>query len=219
VTSAAVDVEAPQLDFQVEQVGAVEHAVVPTLAFAIRIDAGGHEIRSLALDVQVRIAATRRRYDDAERQRLFELFGAPGGWDRSLRNLRWTTAPLNVSQFTGSTTAELPVPCTYDFDVVATKYLHALTLGGGDVPLELLFSGTVFYSTAAGLLQTAQIPASAEADYRLPVAVWRETMDRHFPGAVWLRVDRETFERLHAYRSRHALPSWEATLHRLLGDE
>ena len=78
----------------------------------------------------MRIAATRRRYDDAERQRLFELFGAPGGWDRSLRNLRWTTAPLNVSQFTGSTTAELPVPCTYDFDVVATKYLQALNGNG-----------------------------------------------------------------------------------------
>ena len=99
--------------------------------------------------------------------------------------------------------------------MTATRYLQSLD--GGEIPLELLFSGTVFYSTEAGLLQTAQIPSSCEADYRLPVAVWRETMERHFPGAVWLRLERGTFARLHAYRSREALLSWEATLDRLLG--
>jgi len=216
VTSAVVDVEAPQLDFQVEQVDAVEHAVVPTLAFAIRIDAGGYEIRSLALDVQVRIAATRRRYDDAERQRLFELFGAPGGWDRSLRNLRWTTAPLNVSQFTGSTTAELPVPCTYDFDVVATKYLEALA--DGDVPLELLFSGSVFFAGSGGRLQVVRLPWDREARCEMPVRVWREALDRAFPGTAWIRVRRDVFERLQAYKSTRALLTWDAALEELLGD-
>jgi hypothetical protein len=169
------------------------------------------------LDVQLRIAATQRGYDEAEQALLAELFGEPHRWADTLRGLLWTQATLVVPPFDGSTVADLYVPCTYDFDVAAAKYLAAL--GDGDVPLELLFSGTVFYSTAAGLLQTAQIPASAEADYRLPVAVWRETMDRHFPGVAWLRVGRATFERLHAYRSRHALPSWEATLDRLLGEE
>lgn len=214
--TVGLEVEAPELDFQVEQVEAVEHAVVPTLVFAIRIDAGGHEIRSLALDVQVRIAATRRRYDDGERHRLFELFGAPGGWDRSLRNLRWTTAPLNVSQFTGSTTAELPVPCTYDFDVVATKYLAALA--DGDVPLELLFSGSVFFAGTGGRLQVVRLPWDREARCEMPVRVWREALDRAFPGTAWIRVRRDVFERLQAYKSTRAVLTWDAALEELLGD-
>ena len=216
MTVASPAVEAPQLDFRVESVEAVEHAVVPTLAFGLRIDAGGREIRSLALDVQVRIAATRRRYDDDERTALFELFGSPAGWDRSLRNLRWTTTSLNVSRFTGSTAVELHVPCTYDFDVAAAKYLNALAQGV--VPLELLFSGSVFFAGADGRLQVVRLPWDREARCDLPVRVWREALDRAFPGAAWIRVRREVFDRLQEYKSTRALLTWDAALEELLGD-
>jgi uncharacterized protein DUF6084 len=208
---------APQLAFDVDSVEAAEHAAVPTLCFGLRIDAGDSEIRSVALNVQLRIDAARRAYDDAERVGLFELFGASRDWGRSLRGLRWTTASLNVPGFAGATTVELAVPCTYDFDVVATKYLHALA--DGDVPLELLFSGTVFYAGPDGRLQAAQLPWDREARCELPVRVWREAVDRAFPGTAWLRVRRDVFDRLQAYKSERALLTWDAALEELLPDE
>jgi hypothetical protein len=216
VTVAAA-VEAPELDFRVENVEALEHAVVPTLAFALRIDAGEREIRSLALNVQLRIDAARRRYDDGERDRLFDLFGAPAGWGRSLRSLRWTTTSLNVPAFVGSTVVQLAVPCSYDFEVVATKYLNAL--GDGDVPLELLFSGSVFFGGADGRLQVVRLSWDREARFGMPVRVWRDALERAFAGMAWLRLRRDVFDRLQAYKSRRALLSWDAALEELLPNE
>ena len=207
----------PGLEFSVDAVEAAEHSAVPTLVFTLRIDAGEWEIRSLALNVQLRIDAVRRAYDDAERVGLFELFGASRDWGRSLRGLRWTTASLNVPGFAGATTVELSVPCTYDFDVVATKYLHAVS--GGEVPLELLFSGTVFFAGPDGRLQVAHIPWDRDARCDLPVRVWREAVERAFPGTAWLRVRRDIFDRLQAYKSRRALLTWDAALEELLNDD
>lgn len=195
---------------------ALEHAVVPTLCFRVAIDAGGADVRSLALNVQLRIDAARRAYDAGERERLFELYGAPADWGRTLRSLRWTTASLTVPGFEGATTVDLHVPCTYDFDVVAAKYLHAV--GDGDVPLELLFSGTVFF-TESGRLQVVRLPWDREARCNLPVAVWREAIERVFGGTAWLRVRRDLFDRLQAYKSSRALLTWDAALEELLPDE
>jgi hypothetical protein len=215
--SVVVQPFAPELDFAVEGVEALEHVAVPTLGFRIRIDAGSQEIRSLGLNAQLRIDAARRAYDDTERAALFELFGAPADWGRTVRTLRWTTASMTVPAFTGTTTVELAVPCTYDFDVVATKYLNALD--GGDVPLELLFSGTVFYAGGSGRLQVVQLPWDREARCSLPVTVWRQALERAFPGEAWLRVRRDIFDRLQAYKSSRALLSWEAAFEELLPDE
>jgi Family of unknown function (DUF6084) len=214
LTVSGTAIDAPQLDFRVDGVEAVEHAVTPTLCFRLGIDAGGSEIRSLALNVQVRIDAPRRAHDDGERERLFELFGMPSDWGRTLRSLRWTTTSLTVPAFHGATTADVPVPCTYDFDVAATKYLHAL--GDGDVPLELLFSGTVFFGGAAGRLQVVHLPWDREARCAMPVRVWRDAVDRAFPGTAWLRVRRDVFDRLQAYKSSRALLTWDAALEQLL---
>ena len=217
MTVVPVPVETPQIDFSVEGVEAAEHAAVPTLCFRLNIDAGEWAIRSLALNVQLRIDAVRRAYDDAERTGLFELFGASKDWGRSLRGLRWTTTSVNVPAFEGVTTVELAVPCSYDFDVVATKYLHALS--GGAVPLELLFSGTIFFLGPGGRLQVAHLAWDREARCELPVQVWRDAMDRAFPGTAWLRVRRDVFDRLQAYKSSRALLTWDATLEELLPDE
>jgi hypothetical protein len=129
----------------------------------------------------------------------------------------WTRTTLVVPPFTDTTDVDLLVPCTYDLDVTATRYFDALS--DGDVPLEFLFSGSVFYSGADGALQTARLSWELEAEYRLPVAVWRETMDHHFPGTAWLRLDRESHDRLVAYKSRRALPTWAAALDELLPGE
>jgi hypothetical protein len=207
----------PQLAFAVLDAARAQHTAVPTLRFTLRVDSlGGEPIRSVLLDTQVQIAARRRHYDDAARDRLFELFGAPGDWGSTLRTLLWTRTTLVVPPFTHSTVVELPVTCTYDLEVVASRYLDAL--GDGEVPLEFLFSGTVFYAGAGGQLQAARISWEGDAEYRMPVAVWRATMDRYFPGSAWVRLPRDAFDRLCAYKARHALPSWEATIDALLED-
>jgi len=215
--TVAPELAVPQLDFEVTDVAAAEHAVVPTLLVSLALDAGGREVRSLSLDIQIRIEAAHRRYDEAERERLFELFGPPDLWSRSLRSLRWTNVSLTVPPFDDSTTVEVAVPCTYDFDVVASKYLHALG-DDGDVPLELLFSGAVFFTAVDGRLQVARLSWDREARWLLPVRVWREAVARAFPGTAWLRVRRDVFDRLQAYKSERTLLTWDATLERLLED-
>ena len=207
----------PQLALAVTDAARLEHAAVPTLRFALRIASDGAAVRSVLLDVQIRIAATRRAYPHDADDRLFELFGARADWGTTLRSLLWTRTTLVVPPFTDATEVDLLVPCTYDLDVTAAKYLGALR--DGDVPLEFLFSGSVFYAGPGGLLQTARIPWEREAEYRLPVAVWRAAMDAHFPDSAWLRLDRESHDRLVAYKSRRALPTWAAVLDELLPRE
>jgi hypothetical protein len=206
----------PQLALAVTDAARLEHAAVPTLRFALRVTSAGAAVRSVLLDVQIRIAATRRAYGHDADDRLFELFGARADWGTTLRSLLWTRMTLVVPPFTDATEVDLLVPCTYDLDVTAAKYLGALR--DGDVPLEFLFSGSVFYAGADGRLQTARLSWELEASYRLPVAVWRATMDAHFPGSAWLRLDRETHDRLVAYKSRRALPTWAEVVDELLGD-
>ena len=206
---------AVELDFAVRGAETVAHAAVPTIAFRLAIEnRGDAPVRSIVLDTQVQIAARRRSYGKREQEMLGDLFGTPDRWATTLRTLAWQRVTQPVPAFVGSTVVDLEVACTYDFDVAAAKYLAAL--GDGDVPLEFQFSGTVFYGGPGGALQTAMIGWDREADYRLPVSVWRATMDRYFAGTAWLRLERETFERLYAYRSRHALLSWEAAIDLLL---
>ena len=112
------------------------------------------------------------------------------------------------------TQIEMPVTCTYDFDVVSAKYFHALDKG--DIPLEFLFSGTIFYEGPGGRLQIVQIPWEKEAEFRLPVSVWKQMMEHFFPNSAWLRLNRDTFNRLYGYKARLGLASWEAALEGLL---
>jgi hypothetical protein len=204
-----------ELDFGVRGAAPVPYAAVPTLGFELEITTRSElEIKTVSLDVQVQISARRRSYAHDEQAQLLELFGETHRWSYTLRSLLWLRTTQVVPGFTAATVVELQVPCTYDFDVTAAKYLAALR--EGEVPLELLFSGTVFYKAENGLLQTAMIGWDREAEYRLPVAVWREAMDTYFPNSAWLRLQRETFERLHAYRAKHALTGWEQAIDRLL---
>ena len=209
----------PALAFAVDGAAPVEHAAVPTLAFALRIEAD-RPVRSILLDTQVQIAVRRRPYGPADHDRLFDLFGAPGDWATTLRTLLWTRLTTVVPPFESATVAQLLVACTYDLEVAASRYFAALS--EGEVPLELLFSGTVLYAEG-DRLQAVRIPWEQEAEYRLPLSVWRETMDRHFPHSAWLRLGRESFDRLSAFRSRGVLGSWDAAVGALLdgreGDE
>jgi hypothetical protein len=206
----------PELEFSVESAEVLPYAAVPTILFRLGISNAieGEEVNSISLRTQIRISATQRHYADAEQGKLRELFGKTHQWKDTLRSVLWTNTNTTVPGFSGGAVFEMPMACTYDFDVVGTKYFAALE--DGEIPLEFLFSGTVFYRDATGALQAVQIPWEKEAKFRLPVGVWREMMDHYFPNSAWLRIRKDTFDRLYEYRSRHALLTWERTLESLL---
>lgn len=206
----------PNLNFRIDGAEAVGIAAVPTLWFKLHIDeTTGASIRSLTIQVQLRIAAAQRHYSADEQTRLIELFGRPDAWNTSLKGFLWTNAIVLVPKFTGTTQINLPVTCTYDFDVLSAKYFSGLD--DGDIPLEFLFSGTVFYDGPDGDLQVVQISWEKEADFRLPVLVWKQMMQSYFKGTAWVRLKKDTFDRLYGYKSRHGHPTWEAALDELLG--
>jgi hypothetical protein len=206
---------APELRFAVRSARPLEYAAAPTLKFALEIEAPGAEaIRSVLLDVQIQIAARQRGYGPEAQERLLELFGTPDRWSNTLRTLPWLRTTLVVPPFARAATVDLTVPCTYDLEVAAARYLAALR--EGEVPLEFLLSGSVFYATPEGHLQIARIPWDHEVGFRMPVAVWRDAMDAHFPSSAWLRLGRDSFDRLSAYKARHAHESWEAAIDALL---
>jgi hypothetical protein len=205
----------PDLDFRVEGAEVLEFAAVPSLLFKLRIENLEEEpIRSVALNTQIRIAAAQRHYDTAEQERLLEIFGEPHRWGHTLRSLLWTHTVLQVPRFSGSTVVDMPVPCTYDLEVVAAKYFYALE--DGEVPLEFLFSGTVFYVEKGGWLQTARISWEKEAEFRLPVRVWKEMMEHYFPNSAWIRLHKDAFDQLYIYKVRRGFPTLEAAVEALL---
>jgi hypothetical protein len=205
----------PNLDFSVEGAEVLRFAAVPSLLFKLRIANLEEEpIRSVALNTQIRIAATQRHYDAAEQERLLELFGEPSRWKDTLRSLLWTHTVVQVPPFSGSTVADMPVTCTYDLEVVAAKYFYALE--DGEVPLEFLFSGTIFYAGEDGRLQVARISWEKDAEFRLPVRLWKEMMERYFPNSAWIRLHRDAFDQLYDYKIRRGLPTWETAIEALL---
>ena len=102
----------------------------------------------------------------------------------------------------------------YDLEVVAAKYFYALE--DGEVSLEFLFSGTVFYAAEGGWLQTARISWEKEAEFRLPVSLWKEMMEQYFPNSAWIRLHRDAFDQLYDYKVRMGFPTWEAAVEALL---
>ncbi len=205
----------PDLSFQVESAEALAYAAAPMLVFKLRVNsADATPIQSVALRCQIRIEPTRRRYSETEQPRLSDLFGEPHRWGQTLRSMLWTHTTVTLPPFTQTTLVDMPVPCTFDFNVAATKYFAALD--DGEVPLTLLFSGTVFHSGSDGGLQIAQISWEKEAVYRLPVQVWKDMMNHYYPNEAWLSLHKDVFDRLLEYKTRRGLATWEQTLESLL---
>lgn len=206
----------PDLDFEVESAAVVPYAMAPTLALRLRVtNAPADEtIHSVVLRCQLQIDAMRRRYAPEEEERLRDLFGEPERWSHTLRTMLWTHANAVLPAFSGATTIELPVPCSYDFNVAATKYFAGLEQG--EVPVSLLFSGSVFYETDEGQLQVAPISWTKEATFRLPVKTWADLMDAYYPNIAWLQLRRDVFDRLYRYKMENAIPTWEQALERIL---
>jgi hypothetical protein len=203
-----------ELSFDCVDARPERYAAAPTLLFRLRIsETGGTPIHTIALRCQLRIEPGRRRYSAVEAERLHDLFGDVSRWADTLKPVQFAMVSTMVPGFTGSIEVDLSVPCTYDLNVSAARYLAGLEEGGA--PLLMLFSGTVFARTDNGF-RVEPVPWSAECSYRLPTEVWQEMMDQYFPNAGWLRLNRDTLDALARYKSAQALPTWEAAIESLL---
>ncbi|MGK8512324.1 DUF6084 family protein [Nocardia asiatica] len=190
------------------------YAVAPILSARVGIAALAEEpVHAIALRAQVRIEPFRRAYSDDEGAGLVDLFGPRERWHETQRSFLWMHCATMVPSFTGGAEVDLPMPCTYDFEVSGSKYLHALR--DGVVPLLFLFSGTVFIRGSSGFA-VQQIPWDREDKFDMPVSVWRDLMAAHFPNAGWVRLHNDTLQALAAYKSGHGLLGFDDAVTRLL---
>jgi len=201
--------------FNVLGVSFVEDAAAPTLRFALEAsEASGREVFTIALTAQINIDPARRGYDDATRARLVELFGEPARWAATTHSFLWAHTSTLVPSFTGTTTFSLPLACTYDLELAAVKYFYSLP--DGHAPLSFHFSGSVLHRAEDGGIQVAAIPWSTTARWRMPVATWRQMIERHYPNSSWIRVHPDTAELLRGYKARAGMLSIDATVAALL---
>ena len=186
----------------------------PTISLRLRLtETTGADVYAVALRCQLRLEPIRRRYDDDEAAALRDLFGERARWGSTLQPIQLGYLNHVVPSFRGETEVSLALPVSYDIDVAAHKYLYGLQ--DGEIPLLLLFSGTIFTNGANGV-SVLPVPWHKETHYRLPLWVWRQTMDLHFPGTAWARLDSVTFDALQRYRSREQLGSVDEAVARLL---
>ncbi|MER5183155.1 DUF6084 family protein [Streptomyces sp. NPDC002896] len=201
----------PDLDFEVIGARPLAHTAVPTLGFQILIRrTGGGPVRSVLLNTAIRIAPARRRYDSPTQERLVEIFGTSERWATTLRPLTWTQMSSVVPPFDDTTVFDLHVPCPCAVELAVVKYFRAVR--DGEVPLDFLFSGTVFHSAADGALHTAQISWASDASFLLAGSLWREATGDH----AWIRLTRTGHDRLDAHRARNALADWDEAIRDLL---
>ncbi|VVN81017.1 DUF6084 family protein [Pseudomonas fluorescens] len=209
----------PELTISVQGATPDKYSAAPTLNFELLIRQRGRPvpIQSIALQCQIRIETSKRHYDPAEQARLSDLFGEPSRWGQTLHNMLWTHASVVVPGFSGERSqVNLPVPCSFDFNLAATKYFHGLDQGL--VPLLLLYSGSVFYRDDEGALAMDLISWNEEARYALPVEVWKQMMDLYYPNQSWLCINRQVFEALYDYKRRYGHPGFDEALLSLLTD-
>jgi Family of unknown function (DUF6084) len=200
--------------FSVVDIFAEPYAAAPQLTARLRVqESTGQTIHAIALRCQVRIEPQRRRYEEADVSGLRALFGEWDRWAETLKPFLWMQSSAMVQGFTEITEVDLPLPCTYDFEVTGSRYLHAVT--EGTVPLALLFSGTVFTRGANGF-GVEQVPWDCEASYALPVAVWQQMIESYYPNTGWIRLDHDVLTSLADFRSSQGLTTWDETLQTLL---
>ena len=203
-----------ELGFTVLGACADRYAAVPTLVLRLRItERSGAKVDAIVLRTQLQLEVQRRRYAPDESELLAELFGPPSRYADTLKPMLWTHVAQVVTAFENETEIDVPVACSYDFEIAAHKYLASLQ--DGIIPLNLLFSGMVFVEGLGGV-RPEFVPWSCETRYALPLEVWRASVDALFPNAAWIRVNRELFDELRRFKIASGLPTWEGALERLV---
>jgi len=201
----------PDLDFTIETAETLRFAASPHIVFKLRIvNSAPRTIHTVILRCQIQLDVSRRRYTAEEQKRLTDLFGEPSRWGETLRPVLWTNTSVVVPSFDNSTVVDLPIPCTFDFNVAATKYFAGIE--SGEIPISFFFNGTIFYEGEDSALQVAQISWEKEASHRMPIRIWREMMDAYYPNTTWLCLQRDAFERLYAYKVKRGIPTFDEAL-------
>lgn len=191
------------LTFTVLDVAPEPYALTPILTARVGITATGDDpVHAVALRCQVRIEPLRRGYTDEEAAGLLDLFGPRERWATTQHTFLWQHTTAMVQGFTGDTEVGLPLEAGYDFEITGAKYLHALR--DGTVPLQFLFSGTIFLNTGRGFA-VQQVSWACEDHYGMPVSVWRELITQHYPNTGWVRLNHDTVTDLAAYKSSRGL--------------
>lgn len=208
----------PDLTITVQKAEAVPLAAQPTINFDLRIENANPDepINTAILRCQFQLEVARRQYNAQDQENLRDLFGTPDRWGQTLRPMLWTHASVVVPAFTGGITLSVPVVCTFDFNIGATKYFAGVS--EGDIPLCLMFSGTVFYEDAEGCSRVAPISWDKEARFRLPVSVWKQMMDLYYPNCAWLCLRKDAFEKIHRFKIDRGIPTWEETIDRIFSE-
>jgi hypothetical protein len=205
---------APEPDFEVLSASGRRHAAVPALEFDVQVtEPEGRRVYLIALTAQIMIEPARRSYAAETHEALVELFGPPERWAVTTRSLLWHKADVLVPTFTGATTFRIPVPCTYEFELAAAKYFYSLP--DGEAPLAFNLNGTVFYEEA-GRLQMSLVPWACSAEFRLPVATWRELVEHYYPHTSWVTLQDNTLGALQAEKRKRRLPTIDATVAEML---
>ncbi|WP_428341574.1 DUF6084 family protein [Mycobacterium sp.] len=202
------------LAFTVVDVLSEPYAAVPTLSARVKVASSDDDpVHAIALRCQIRFDPLRRGYSDEEAVGLTDLFGPRERWATTQRTFLWQHTAAMVPAFVGSTELTLSLECTYDFEVAAAKYLHALR--DGAVPLQFLFSGTVFKAGQRGF-SVRQVSWDCEDRYDMPVQVWQQLIRQHYPNTGWVRLPHDTVAALAAYKSARSLLSIEDAVTALL---
>jgi hypothetical protein len=208
----------PDLDFEMLSADVKPYAAVPTIVFKLRITntVEGEEVYAVGLKSQLRIEAMHRTYEDETKKRLLEVFGQPERWGQTLKSLFWKQITVPVPQFTGETIVDIPLECGEDMSAAVGKYMYAVE--EGPVPLSFFFNGSIFYRGPEEALQVKPLPWDKEAAYSMPINLWNKLMDAYFPDSKWLRMPKDTFDKLYAYKANSAYPTLNRCLEALIDE-
>lgn len=194
---------------------AVPYAAAPTLRFELSLtDPRERDVLTGALSVQIHVDPAKRAYDDDTRERLIELFGAPERWASTTQSFQWARVDAMVPAFRGTTRFDVEVPCTYDLEVAASKYLYSLP--DGVAPLSFFATGMLVWRGDGDRLQVAQVPWSCIARLDMPVTAWKDAMAACYPGGGWVRLTTETLDALAARKAAGGHHSFDACVRAML---
>ena len=143
------------------------------------------QVFTIALAVQIAIEPAQRRYDEETRERLTELLGEPGpdrladadacpGRRSTCSSSRFTERPRSRCRSPATTTSRSPPPTTSARSPTARCRWSS--------------TSTAASTTRAtdGRLQIVQISWEESSDYRMPIEVWQEMIDAHYPYRGWI---------------------------------
>ncbi len=199
------------LAFRVVGAAALEHAATPIVVIRAVVRSVA-PVRAVLLRCLVRIDVASRAYDAKETRDLEPVLGPADR--RVTAPLVWANLAANLPAFDGELGFDLELPCSLDLRTGAAAYLDALE--GGDIPLTLFFSGTVFHGGEGGALTARPISGAAEVKTPLAVAVCREALVRHHGDATLLPVRREVLARLRRFAAERPTVTLDDAVARLL---